>query len=221
MSRSKYPRIPHLASSRSEAGDLVLSEAASRSFLGPGATVFEKLDGLNVGFSFRSPGRLRIHSRVHGLLAPGDVGDALWPLTSWATRVQARLYGVCGSRWGAFGEFLHFQLGVRYRALPDLVIFFDLIDLKTGRAARDGRTRLADAGFVVNEPIGRARSLAELKRLRGRRPHGADRDEGLLLERAGERAKLVWPDYEALPSRLVGARLNGLSATSARTPCPR
>lgn len=216
MATTKYPRIPHLAGSLASAGDLVLSARASRAFRDQPADVFEKLDGLNVGFTFVGPGDLRVLSRVRGPLRPADLDDDLWELTSWAHRHQARLFAACGTRYAAFGEWLTFRLGVGYSALPDAVVFFDLLDTKTGRVVPDGKRRLAGAGFEVNRRIGRTRGADGLERFRGSRPYGADRDEGLLFERGARRAKFVWADYRPLPTSRLGRVRNTLVGPSAR-----
>ena len=212
-----YPRIPHLAGSAVREGDLLLSPEETARVLAKPLRVYEKLDGLNVGFRFRAPGRLSVLSRVHGELQPGEVGEELAPLVSWASRRLPRLWALCGTRWVVFGEWLGHRIGVAYPKLPDLVMFFDVADGRGRFVERaDVERRVRAAGLVPN-PLAFEGRVRSLQRLGGRVPFGAREREGFVLTRGRERWKYVLHSHVRLRGRELGRELNRLEGRGA--PC--
>lgn len=214
-----YPRIPHLHGSAVREGDLQLSDEETARVLQRAVRVYEKLDGLNVGFRFRGPGRLAILSRVHGELAPHDVGPELATLVSWAMRRLPRLWMLCeGTKRVAFGEWLGHRIGVHYRALPDLVLFFDVADARGRFVERvDMERRVRAAGLLPNPVVFSGRVRAPLERLGGKPPFGAAEREGFVLTRGQERWKYVLQSHVRLRGRELGRALNRTEGPGA--PC--
>lgn len=186
--------------------------------------VYEKLDGLNVGFAFEGPGQLRILSRVHGAFSPQRLGGDLWRLSSWAGRHQARLWALLGTRRAAFGEWLEPRLGIAYPQLPELLVFFDLVDRAAGRPVAHGRAALRGHGFTVNPRLARRRfaGVEALAQLRAPLAFGARQREGFLLEAGSARYKLVLPGYQKPHAASLGGEVNTLArhATARTLRCP-
>ena len=202
----------------------MLSRAATARVLARPLDVYEKLDGLNVGFAFEGPGRLVLLSRVYGALPLRAAGSELWRLSSWAGRHQARLWAVCGTRFAAFGEWLEPAFRVRYPALEGFMVFFDLLERATGEPVKSGRTRLMRTGLPVNPRLAHRRfaSVEALAALKAAPRFGARAREGLLLEQGPRRYKLVFSHYEKPPFASLGRSSNGLRAGAEprRVRCP-
>lgn len=173
--------------------------------------VYEKLDGLNVGFRFRAPGRLRVLSRVHGELALHQVGEELAPLVSWALRRLPRLWKLCsGTRQVAFGEWLLHRIGVEYRALPDAVLFFDVAVARGRFIERTEMERRVRAAGLTTNPLVYAGRVKSFERLGGPPRLGAKEREGYVLTRGQERWKYVLHSHVRLSGRALGRSLNRL-----------
>lgn len=222
----RYPRIRHLAGSLTGPDDLQLSAQATAALLARPVAVYEKLDGLNVGLRFRQPGDLRLLSRQLGELRPEQLGADLWPLGSWALRHLPRLWSLLGCHTVAFGEWLEVQIGVHYRALPDLLIFFDLFDVERGCFVDQttARRRIARCGFFANRCRfrGRVAGTGQLARLCGRSGFGGDRVEGWIVVSPKQTCKFVQPSHFQLPLTRRGRLRNQTAATAQhrRLPVP-
>jgi hypothetical protein len=214
----RYPRIWHLAGSLTDPDDLQLSDCATAAILARRVDVYEKLDGLNVGLRFRRPGDLRVISRSFGELQPERLGPDLWPLGSWALRHLPRLWALLGRRYAAFGEWLAVQIGVHYRALPDLFVFFDLFDVERGRFVERATAwrRFSAHGFLTNQRRyrGRVTSVAQLARVCPESGYGGGTLEGWIVVSGARTCKFVQASHRSLPLARRGRLCNQTGATA-------
>lgn len=195
---TRYPAIPHLHGSAFTDGDVVLSEDETREVLRRPFTAYEKLDGLNVGFSFK--GRVPVaHSRVHGVLPLARLGPGLWPLVDFVFDHLGALWRLLGHRYALFGEWLEgapSRLPYPRRDVP--FVGFDLVDLtkKAFLGPQRSHQRLVEHGFAAPVPVyeGTASSVSSLWPLTRRSRFGGP-SEGLVLVQGAQCFKLVRADY--------------------------
>ncbi|MBL7260027.1 RNA ligase family protein [Paractinoplanes lichenicola] len=162
---SKYPRTPHLAGSRLQAGDEDLSQTPFAELAGRHLVVEEKLDGANSAISFTAGGELRLQSRGH-YLSGGPRERQFAPLKSWANLVAPILRPILGARFVLYGEWLYAKHTVFYDALPHYFCEFDILDRETG-AFLDTPVRhaLLEGTPVVSVPVLRTGKFATLGEL--------------------------------------------------------
>ncbi len=137
----KYPRTPHLEGSRLQPGDEALSQVPFSDIAGRHIVAEEKCDGANSAVSFDRDGTLLLQSRGHYLT--GGWRERHYDLFKrWASVHQEAFYGVLGSRYIMYGEWMYAKHTVYYDALPHYFLEFDVLDRETGRFL-DTRTRHA------------------------------------------------------------------------------
>ena len=113
----KYPRTPHLFSSRGTDDDKHLSSRASTAFAAdPSLIVEEKLDGTNVGIHFATTGRMVLQCRGHEITAGMHAQYDLFK--QWTTVKRPTLEAALGDRFILFGEWLYARHSVHYCGLP-------------------------------------------------------------------------------------------------------
>ena len=199
----KFPHTPHLAwlSSAPARQDKVLSPPEVRDFLSAEVLVEEKVDGANLGLSVDPAGNLRAQSRGSflGTRAPPQF-QPLWP---WLEARRERLVEALGQRLILFGEWCFAVHGVRYDALPDWFLAFDVYDREAGRFwSAHRRDALVDRLGLARVPeLARGHfTLAEVQQLLGPSRLTRSLMEGLYLRRdqggfLESRAKLVRPEF--------------------------
>lgn len=127
----KYPRTPHIEGSRLQPGDEDLRQEPFSAFSGRHLVVEEKIDGANSAVSFDSQGRLLLQSRGHYLT--GGWRERHYDLLKqWATVQRDVLYGVLGSRYIMYGEWMYAKHTIYYDALPHYFMEFDIFDRESG-----------------------------------------------------------------------------------------
>jgi len=144
----KYPRTPHIESSRLQPGDSDLSQIPFSYIAGKIIVVEEKLDGSNSAISFDSNGTLLLQSRGH-YLTGGAREKHFNLLKQWASIHQDAFYDVLGSRYVMYGEWMYAKHTVFYDNLSHYFFEFDIFDRQTGRFM-DTPTRHA---MLSNLPI--------------------------------------------------------------------
>jgi hypothetical protein len=161
----KYPRTPHLESSRRQPGDEDLDSVPFTRIRGQYVVVEEKLDGANSAVSFDADGTLLLQSRGH-FLTGGPRERHFGPLKAWAATVAPALRPVLSDRYVMYGEWLYAKHTCFYDALPHYFCEFDVYDrredvfLSTAR-----RSELLGGAPVVSVPVlsaGPATTLAAL-----------------------------------------------------------
>jgi ATP-dependent RNA circularization protein (DNA/RNA ligase family) len=199
----KFPHTPHLAwlSSAPARQDKVLSPPEVRDFLSAEVLVEEKVDGANLGLSVDPSGHLRAQNR--GSFLGTRASPQFQPLWPWLEARRERLVEALGQRLMLFGEWCFAVHSVRYDALPDWFLAFDVYDREAGRfwSAERRDALLDELGLSKVPELARGRfSLAEVQKLLGpsRLTHGLM--EGLYLRRdhggfLQARAKLVRPEF--------------------------
>lgn len=195
---TRYPAIPHLAGSAFSEGDVVLSTRQTEAVLARPFVAYEKLDGLNVGFSFVR-GVPRIHSRVHGLLTLDRIGPGLWPMVDFVFDRLGALWRLLGSSLVMYGEWLEgapSRLPYPRRDVP--FVAFDLVhrQRRTFLGAQRSHELLQRAGFDVPVPVfrGTARGVEALWPLTRTSRFGGP-SEGLIVVQGPRCFKLVRPDF--------------------------
>lgn len=127
MELKKYPRTPHLAGSRLQAGDEDLSQIPFSELEGKYVVVEEKCDGANSAVSFDERGELYLQSRGHYLT--GGYRERHYDLLKqWANVHREVFFEVLGSRYIMYGEWMYAKHSVYYDALPHYFLEFDIWD---------------------------------------------------------------------------------------------
>lgn len=144
----KYPRTPHLAGSRRQAGDEDLASVPFAALSGRHLVVEEKVDGANAGISFDARGELRLQSRGHFLTGgPRERHFALFK--AWATSHREGLRAALGDRYVLYGEWLYAKHTVAYDALPHYLLEFDILDTATGTFLGTPERRALRVGLPI------------------------------------------------------------------------
>ena len=161
----KYPRTPHLEGSRLQPGDEDLSQIPFSAIRGRYLVVEEKIDGANTAVSFTEEGELRLQSRGHYLT--GGYRERHYDLLKqWAMVHQEALFGVLGSRYIMYGEWMYAKHTVYYDRLPHYFLEFDIFDrqeqifLSTQR-----RHEMLKSLPVVSVPVLQAGAFREKEQL--------------------------------------------------------
>ena len=128
----KYPRTPHIESSRLQPGDSDLSQVPFSYIARKAIVVEEKLDGANSAVSFDSDGMLLLQSRGH-YLTGGAREKHFNLLKQWANIHSDAFYDVLGSRYVMYGEWLYAKHTVFYDNLSHYFFEFDIFDRTTSR----------------------------------------------------------------------------------------
>lgn len=198
----RFPSIPYLVEPRGfdVRSDKVLTSQERSKLLSVTLRVEEKVDGQNLGIS-SSGDELLFQSRGSYVELGGRHFQGL---QAWMAPREARISAALGTELVLFGEWMSIVHSVRYDALPDWFLVFDVLDRGTGDfwptelrdelAAELGLATvpfLGEGRFVLDELISRTHE-------RSRFGHGLR--EGAVVRAVGgtvtpARAKLVRPDF--------------------------
>lgn len=190
MTRAPYPRVPQLAPGPGVGkDDLVLSDVERLSLLGNPLRVEEKLDGANLSIALSRAGAPVVATR--GGEKTSDRGGHLGRARAWAGERADVLRELLGDGRVVYGEWLLTTHGVRYGALPDLFVAFDLLDASAEWVPVRERDEALDASGIARPPVladlPRA-EIEELDALLGPSAYGAERAEGILVRSLVSRA---------------------------------
>lgn len=119
----KYPRIAHVPFSNITDPDDIISD---KNIFGMEWILTEKLDGSQMGIQFIN-NVLEARNRNTKLLS-GSMDSQFHILPQWINKNYAALWDMLENRYIMFGEWLFHVHTVRYNALPDWFIGFDLYD---------------------------------------------------------------------------------------------
>ncbi len=160
----KYPRTRHVEGSRLQPGDEELDQVSWASLADRHLVIEEKIDGANAGVSFDATGSLRLQSRGHFLT--GGAREKHFALfKTWAACHRDALWGVLGSRYLMYGEWVFAKHTIFYDRLPHYFLEFDVLDRESGEFLDTNRRReLLGSSPVVSVPVlrrGRGRTLPE------------------------------------------------------------
>lgn len=201
----KFPQTPHLAwlSAAPPRADKVLSPSEAAAFLDGTITVEEKVDGANLGIGFTREGDLVVKNR--GTVLTTESHPQFRTLWKWLAAHETALWDQLGPELMLFGEWCYAVHSVRYHALPDYFLAFDVYDHEVGKFwSVERRNELAERAHLATAPrLARGRfTLAGLKELlSGQQSRFArDQAEGLYLRKddgpwLAARAKLVRPEF--------------------------
>lgn len=123
----KYPRTPHLESSRLQEGDEDAGDVRFIELRGKRLVVEEKIDGQNAAVSFDDDDALLLQSRGH-YLRGGAREKSFEPFKRWAAVHEGSLREVLGRRYVVYGEWCFAKHTVFYDALPHYFLEFDVYD---------------------------------------------------------------------------------------------
>ena len=129
----RFPHTPHIAwlGEGQPRDDKVLDEGDIAGLLATELVVEEKVDGANLGFSTTEDGELRAQNRG-SYLAPASAHPQFKPLWSWLATRWSDLVDALWPDQMLFGEWCHAVHSVRYDALPDWFLGFDVYDRAAG-----------------------------------------------------------------------------------------
>lgn len=126
----KYPRTQHVEGSRLQEGDEDLTQIPFADLKGRHIVVEEKLDGANCAVSFRREGEILLQSRGHELRG-GPRERHFTMLKAWAPCHSEAFWGVLGTRYIMYGEWMQAKHTEFYDQLPHLFMEFDILDKET------------------------------------------------------------------------------------------
>lgn len=132
----KYPRTPHLESSRLQPGDDDVAQVAYASLQAQWIVVEEKFDGGQGGLRFDGAGERLLQSRGH-FLAGGPGEFQFDEFKQWAAVHNDALLDRLEDRYGVYGEWMRIKHTMFYDHLPHLWLEFDVLDFE--RSQRLGR----------------------------------------------------------------------------------
>lgn len=226
MTFVRFPSTPHLTDdepAQRVRADKVLSPEQAEDLLSDAVRVEEKVDGDNLGFSVQSGG-LRVQHR--GDYVRLDEGWRYPHLASWLAMHEPRLTETLGDLT-LFGEWCASVHTVRYEALPDWFLAFDVYDRgSSGFWAAERRDALCARLGVSVVPL-LATGCFDERGLRslvlGPSKLGSDLMEGVVVRRDEDgwlraRAKVVRPEFLQTDERHWRSRktrLNQLDPTRA------
>lgn len=149
----RYPRTPHLESSRLQEGDHGHDHVPYRELRGLHLVVEEKLDGANTGISFSPAGELLLQSRGHYLVGGGRERQFNF-IKAWAQAHADWLLQRLEDRYVMYGETMSKKHSVFYDALPHHFFEFDVLDRRTGQfLSTAARRALLAGGPVLSVPV--------------------------------------------------------------------
>lgn len=148
----KYPRTPHLLGSQIQKGD-DLEIVSPAEFEGRFLVVEEKLDGANSAISFENEDTIILQSRGH-VLSGGPRERQFDLFKRWANSYRDVLWGMLGSRYVVYGEWLYARHTIPYDNLPHYFLEFDVLDREADQfLSTERRRKLLANGPFVSVPV--------------------------------------------------------------------
>lgn len=201
----KFPHTPHLAwlGAGTPRDDKLLAPDDAARLLAGEVVVEEKIDGANVGISVGPDGRSRAQNRG-GYIGRG-AHPQFEPLWGWLASRGPALASALGEQRILFGEWCFARHSLRYDALPDWLLVFDVFDRpQQAFWSADRRNALARRlGLTPVPELARGRfsagALVDLLQQTASRV-GATPAEGVVVRREADgwlqrRAKLVRAEF--------------------------
>lgn len=129
----KFPSTPYIdvENNVNIRTDKVLSKEEVRIFLAHEIYVEEKIDGANLGISFNDKGECLLQNRGDYLYSPLDGQWAL--LNNWLDIHEDDIFENLTNEYILFGEWCYATHSIKYEALPDWFVAFDIFDKKENK----------------------------------------------------------------------------------------
>lgn len=129
----RFPNTPHIAwlGEGVPRGDKLLSGREVSELLAGEVLVEEKIDGANLGISVGTDGRIRAQNRGNYLAAP--YAAQFSRLNTWVAAREREFIAELGENLMLFGEWCAARHSLRYDALPDWFLLFDVYDRTVAR----------------------------------------------------------------------------------------
>lgn len=201
----RFPHTPHIAwlDEGAPRDDKVLSPNEVADLLAVDVVVEEKLDGANVGLSLAPDGNLRAQNRGQYLAEPHAGQFARLP--AWLAQHSEALRAALKPNLILFGEWCAARHSLRYAALPDWFLLFDVYDRSAGKFWSTVRrnTLAAQAGLITVPQVLRGKTTLKALTQTVNTTSSRYRDgplEGVVIRRENTewceaRAKLVRLDF--------------------------
>ena len=156
----KYPRTPHIFSSKGTEDDKHMSLADSRDFIADESLIVEeKLDGTNVGIHF-SEGEMILQCRGH-LITEG-MHPQYDLFKQWTAAKRLTLEAMLEERFILFGEWMYAKHSIYYQSLSHYFFEFDIYDKAAeGFLDLEQRLNLLEATGIQTVPVIHQGSLQE------------------------------------------------------------
>lgn len=195
----KFPSTPYIdvENNVNIRTDKVLSKEEVRIFLAHEIYVEEKIDGANLGISFNDKGECLLQNRGDYLYSPLDGQWAL--LINWLDIHEDDIFENLTNEYILFGEWCYATHSIKYEALPDWFVAFDIFDKKENKFfSVQRRDEMLERMNVQKVPmLGRGKySLDQLMQFMGKSKYGNGLGEGIYLRQDDgdylkNRAKIV------------------------------
>ncbi len=200
----RFPHTPHLAwlGEGTPRADKVLDAQAAGDFLAHLVVIEEKIDGANLGLSVDDEGDLRAQNRG-SWLSPEAAHPQFRTLWSWLAPRRDALIDALWPDLILYGEWCYAVHSVRYDALPDWFLGFDVFDQTARRfwSAPRRDALLAELGLHSVPSLGSGRfSIDDMVQRMSASHVGSAPMEGVYVRRESSdwlesRAKLVRAEF--------------------------
>jgi ATP-dependent RNA circularization protein (DNA/RNA ligase family) len=171
MEYLRFPRTPHLTwlGSGSPRDDKVLLPEDAADLFSHSVVVEEKIDGANLGISFRAQEELRVQNRG-SFLSWDSLHPQFKPLPRWIAAHRQVLTDSLRPNLILFGEWCYATHSIYYTRLPDWFLAFDVYDRTAGKFwSVERRNALAKKiGLATVPELARGQfDIVNIKRLLG------------------------------------------------------
>ena len=129
----KFPSTPYIEfeNNMDIRTDKILSKEEVHIFLGNEIYVEEKIDGANLGISFNDRGECLLQNRGDYLYFP--LSGQWSALNKWLNINENTIFENITNEYILFGEWCYATHSIKYDALPDWFVAFDIFDKKENK----------------------------------------------------------------------------------------
>ena len=197
----KFGRIAHVSGSNLvDTDDFWAEPECERDLLTHIILVQEKLDGLNIGFSYDGK-KIRARDKKDYI----DTNSQIYKkIPEWMSLYSEDLNFLCDGEHTVFGEWMYWKHQRAYNDLPSFFVVHDILDEFEDKfmSTKDVDDLIGATSLSYNKPFfkGRIDSVKELPELVTKSQYGEEQMEGLIVRVDSEnfnqiRAKYVTPEF--------------------------
>ena len=180
----KFPSTPYIEfeNNMDIRTDKILSKEEVHIFLGNEIYVEEKIDGANLGISFNDRGECLLQNRGDYLYFP--LSGQWSALNKWLNINENTIFENITNEYILFGEWCYATHSIKYDALPDWFVAFDIFDKKENKffSVQRRNEMIEKMGLYKVPMLGKGKySLDQLMEFIGDSQYGNGPSEGIYL----------------------------------------